>query len=133
MGPRISPPSPPLYVWESVAFWWSSRCMSALWRRRDRHTYLVPAAFIRYTEMDVSSCQQILTSSPCITETWCSLMLKNLDVLGVYLGGFIEMFIINICLINWSYWNHGFLFKFENVSLIPLLGSKLKCLFWNKN
>lgn len=76
-----------------------------------------------------------LTSSPCVTETWSSLMLKNLDVLGVYLSGFIEMFIINICLINCSYWNRGFLFffKFENVSLIPLLGNKLKRLLWNKN
>lgn len=69
-GPRTSPPSAPLYGWESVAFWWSSRCMSTLWRRKDRNTYLVPTAFIRYMAMDVSCCQQILTSSPCITETW---------------------------------------------------------------
>lgn len=74
--------------------------MSTLWIWKDRDAYLVPAAIIGYMGADMSCRQQTLTSSPCVTETWYSLMLKNLDVLGVYLGGFIEMFIINICLIN---------------------------------
>ena len=56
--------------------------------------------FHSYMETGTSCCQRILTSLPYVTETRCSLILKNLDVLGAYLGGFIEMSLFNICLIN---------------------------------
>ena len=50
--------------------------------------------------MGISCCQQILASLPYVTEARCSVTLKNLDVLGAHLGGFIEMSVFNICLIN---------------------------------
>ena len=52
--------------------------------------------FHSYMETGTSCCQRILTSLPYVTETRCSLILKNLDVLGAYLGGFIEMSVFNI-------------------------------------
>lgn len=52
-------------------------------------------------------------------------MIEDIDLLDRYLGGIIEMFILNILLINYTE-IVDFQVTFENVSMQHILDSKLK-------